>query len=1059
MPEERRIVTILFADVVGSTALGESRDAEDVRALMGRYYKVAQEIVQNHGGTVDKFMGDAVLAIFGLPVAHGDDAQRALSAALALREAVRNDNTLGSQFAVRLGVNTGEVVADSSASDFLISGDAVNVAARLQQTADPWDIVCGERTVRAAGAVFKFGPAQAQEARGKSQPVAVRRLVGRAAGLAPPHTALIGRDADLTQLELVAQRAFQEKRPFLVSVIAPAGVGKTRLVEEFLDRLPSSTPEATVAIAQCLPYGQRLTYGPLRAVLFRLIGLPEDAMAPDVRAAILAWLKQNGVDSPERTAELLAATVGAGDTETTDRSALLSAWRTTFETAARRSPLVLVFEDLHWSSDSLLDLFEFVMQPRADSPLVMIALTRPELLDRRPGWGGGKRNYVALSLEPLRDHDIRQLVEQLTESKASDLAEKVIQRADGNPFFAGELVRSYLERSTAQEALPDTVQATVLARLDLLPPPERRVMQLGTIFGRTFRAAGVLALDPGLGDVIGVIDQLVGKDLIRPADGDRFTFRHILIREVAYQTLTRADRARHHAAAAAWIEARAGGQEDALAELIAYHYREAAMFGPASTGETHRKAVEWLGRAAAVASGAAASFEASRHLRSAIELAEQVDLPDLYERLGDIAEHGESSAQAYRTALRLCREQGRPAEQELRVLAGLLMVEMRAQGGVASRMSEAEMRQLRADAAALAATVKNRHTLARYLAADAFYPFWRFVDAPAEVVAEGEQMGRRALELAEALDDSNLQSMALDALAGCAMVRQDWTAGRELTRRRLTLADRLNLVETVDAHCVIAWASAILGDLGEADRVSAATLALLQPGQVPAWALHAVAWRIYTLNLLGRWDEAIAMGYRAHELWIETGRSAAGFALRGFMSALDIARAREDWPRVDLHQGILRTITDAFPPDREKSVRAYIGPDFAALEETVLREILQNARERIERVLNLFLDHGRVPDRGLLDPILRLAVSHSYAPLEAQARRGLGLATHDPQELARALAIFERIGAIPYAARVRCERALITGDGAEKTAGLRTLEALGDQAQLRRFERVHTAAD
>jgi predicted ATPase len=365
-------------------------------------------------------------------------------------------------------------------------------------------------------------------------------------------------------------------------------------------------------------------------------------MAPDVRAAILAWLKQNGVESPERTTELLAATVGAGDTETTDRSALLSAWRTTFETAARRSPLVLVFEDLHWSSDSLLDLFEFVMQPRADSPLVMIALTRPELLDRRPGWGGGKRNYVALSLEPLRDDDIRQLVEQLTESKASDLAEKVIQRADGNPFFAGELVRSYLERSP-QEALPDTVQATVLARLDLLSPAERRVMQLGTIFGRTFRTTGVLALDPGLNDVTGVTDQLVAKDLIRPAEADRFTFRHILIREVAYQTLTRADRARLHAAAAEWTEARAGGQEDALAELIAYHYREAAMLGPASSAETRRKAVEWLTRAAAVASAAAALSEASRHLRSAIELAEQADLPELYERLGDVAPLGESS--------------------------------------------------------------------------------------------------------------------------------------------------------------------------------------------------------------------------------------------------------------------------------------------------------------------------------------------------------------------------------------------------------------------------------
>jgi hypothetical protein len=698
------------------------------------------------------------------------------------------------------------------------------------------------------------------------------------------------------------------------------------------------------------------------------------------------------------------------------------------------------------------------MQPRADSPLVMIALTRPELLDRRPGWGGGKRNYVALSLEPLRDDDIRQLVEQLTESKASDLAEKVIQRADGNPFFAGELVRSYLERSP-QEALPDTVQATVLARLDLLSPAERRVMQLGTIFGRTFRTTGVLALDPGLNDVTGVTDQLVAKDLIRPAEADRFTFRHILIREVAYQTLTRADRARLHAAAAEWTEGRAGGQEDALAELIAYHYREAAMFGPASSADTRRKAVEWLTRAAAVASAAAALSEASRHLRSAIELAEQSDLPELYERLGDVAPLGESSAEAYRTALRLCREQRRPAEQELRVLAGLLQVQTRSQGSVASRMSEEEMQQLRADGAMLASTVTDRRTLARFFAADAFYPFWRFAVATAEEIAAGEESGRRALELAEAIGDWNLQSTALDALGSSAMVREDWPASREFGRRRLTFADRLNLIETVDAYSVIAWSSAVLGDLGEADRVSAATLALLQPGQVPAWALHVVAWRIYTLTLLGRWDEAVAMGHRAEELWIETGRSATGYAQRGFIAALDIARAREDWARVADYQGILRTITDAFRPDREKSVRAYIAPDLDALDAEVLHDLANNPRERIERVLNLFLDQGQVPDRGVLDPILKIAVGHGYLPLEAQARRGLGLAARDPQELARALAIFERIGAVPYAARVRCERAVLTRDGAEKAAGLRTLEALGDQAQLRRFEGVQSAAD
>ncbi|HYM50695.1 MAG TPA: adenylate/guanylate cyclase domain-containing protein [Candidatus Limnocylindrales bacterium] len=1053
MPEERRIVSVLFADVVGSTAMGDERDPEDVRTLMSRFYRVAQEIIQHHGGTVDKFMGDAVLAIFGLPVAHGDDAQRALSAAIELREAVQADGTLGGQFAIRIGVNTGEVVADSAATDFLVSGDTVNVAARLQQAADPWDIVCGERTVRAVGTAFSFGPVQRQEARGKSQPLVVRRVMGHGIRTPRLQTALIGRDADLAQLELVARRAFQEARPFLVSLIAPAGVGKTRLVEEFLRRLPAIEPAATVAIAQCLPYGQRLTYWPLRALLYRLTGISEDATAPEVRASIRAWLEAAGVDAPERTAELLGATIGSGETETTDRSAVLVAWRTAFEAAARRSPLVLVFEDLHWSSESLLDLFEFVMQPRGDSRLLMIALTRPELLDRRPSWGGGKRNYIALSLEPLPDQAIGQLVEQLAETRVPDLVERIVKRADGNPFFAGELVRSYLERS-GSEALPDTVQATILARLDLLPGAERRLMQVGSIFGRSFRAAGVRALDPDLDQVDRLTDALVARDLIRPAEGDRFVYRHILIREVANQTLTRAERARLHAVAAAWMAGRAAGQEDALAELIAFHYREAAVLNPASAGELRGKAVEWLTRAAAVASAAAASFEASRHLRAAIELADKHDLPDLYERLGDLTEVGELTTEAYRTALRLCREQGRSAEQELRVVAGLLEVQMRWQGSVASRVSEAEMSQLLADGAALAATVEDGRILTRYLAASAFYPFWRFSAATPEEIAVGEERARQALAMAQALGDWNLQSAALDALGGCAQIRQDWSAGREYARRRLALADRLNMNEVIDVHSVIAWAATLLGDLGEADAITAAALALLQPGQVPAWALHAVVWRVYALNLLGRWDEALRMGQRAQELWVETGRAAAGFALRGFVAALDIARSREDVARIDLYTGIVREITDAFPPDREVSMRAYIGPDLDALEAAVLRQLQANARERIERVLNLFLDRDRIPDRSLLEPILELAVTHGYAPLEAQARRGLGLAAHDPNQLGRALTIFERIGAVPYAARVRCEQGRLLGDRQAVDAGLHVLEELGDLGQLARFERV-----
>ncbi|MGH2453979.1 MAG: ATP-binding protein, partial [bacterium] len=671
MAEERRLVTVLFADVAGSTALGEQRDPEDVRALLARFYAIAKEVIGAHGGTLEKFIGDAIMAVFGMPQAHGDDAERALAAALELRDRVQADTLLDAQLPIRLGVDTGEVVAarDTAAGDFLITGDAVNAAARLQQAAEPWTILCGERTARAAVRRFSFGPPSAVPAKGKRQPVGTRLVLGRMAAAVPLRVPLIGRDADLAQLELTAHRAFGERRPFLVSLIAPAGIGKSRLLEEFLDRLPATAGEATVAIAQCLPYGQRLTYWPLRMVLYRLAGVAEDANAAVTRERIFLWLENAGVESSRRTGELLAATIGLGETEAVDRAALFAAWRTAIEAASRQSPLVVVFEDLHWSSDSLLDLAEFVMQPRGDAPLLMIALARPELLDRRPSWGGGRRNYISLSLEPLADDAVAALVEHMIGGSSPEIVERVVTRAEGNPFYAGEIVRSVIDRvtsladvSTVEQALatmPDTVHATILARLDLLPPQERRLLQVGAVFGRAFRAAGAAALEPDLlPDTEKAAEGLVVKDLIRPSDTDRFAFRHILIQEVAYHTLPRAERARLHAAAGTWLENRAAGQEEALAEIIAYHYREATSISPrleGSTGqaELRRKAAGWLTRAADVATAAAALGEAARHLQRAIELADSRDLPDLYERLGFV-QAGDAAAEAYLTALRLC---------------------------------------------------------------------------------------------------------------------------------------------------------------------------------------------------------------------------------------------------------------------------------------------------------------------------------------------------------------------------------------------------------------------
>ena len=1065
MAEERRLVTILFSDVAGSTALGEELDPEDLRALLGRYYGIAKEVVAEHGGTLEKFIGDAVMAVFGLPTAHGDDAVRAIAAAEQLRDRVRAEPRLGDQLPIRIGLNTGEVVAtrDASSGDFLITGDAVNTAARLQQLADPWAIVCGERTASAAAGHFAFGPAVEVTAKGKRAPLRALPLIGRSAPRARVQMPLFGRVGDLAQLELAASRVLEDKRPFLVSVIAPAGTGKSRLLEEFLDRLETRAPEAQVAIAQCLPYGQRLTYWPLRAVLYRLIGAREDASPAAVREAIAGWLAANGVPDPERVGPLLAATVGVGEQDVVDRAALFAAWRSTIEAAARSRPLVVVFEDLHWSSDSLLDLVEFVMQPRATAPVLMIALTRPELLDRRTSWGGGKRNHLALSLEPLADGAVAQLVEHLLESRQPDVVERIVARAEGNPFYAGELVRAFIERGGSIDALPDTVQATVLARLDGLPEDERRLIQIGAVFGRSFRANGVEAIEPALaGNAESTCGSLIDKDLIRPSGADSYVFRHILIREVAYQTLPRAARARLHAGAARWIEASAEGREDAVAELIALHYREAATLASAAneidpdTMEIRRNAVRWLTRAADAALSSAANVEASRQLRAAIDLAEPAEIAALYERLGDAyADPGQSIA-GYRAALELTSDAD--PDRALRLVGGILQVLTRSQGGVADRPSEAELDALRNRGAVLLDVATDPRAKARFHAAEGFHAFWAGqsrIATDAEIAAS-ERHAAQALELARGLGDISLQSTALDGLGAAAMGRGDWAGSREIGRTRLDLGDGLELAEKMDTYSVIAWSSVSLGDLDEAVRASREGLALVQPGQVPAWALHLVAWRTYALALRGDWDEVLASGERARQLWIETGEIAAGYANRGFMAARNVALARRDEGAAERLSAVMESIFGHFVAVSPMAP-LYLGvvrlqPDtpanlvrFAATGEARFPELLELA-------VSLAVDRDWPLPLEALDQTRAWLASRRLGHVDIALDRALAVTRRDPDQLRQVLAAAEAMHARPLIGRLHCELGRLTGSDAETDAGLRILRELGDQLQVAKFE-------
>jgi class 3 adenylate cyclase len=1061
MAEERRLVTVLFADVVGSTSLGETMDPEDLRRLLGRFLHVASDVVAEHGGTLEKFIGDAAMAIFGLPQAHDDDARRALDAAMALRDRVREDPTLGERLPIRIGLNTGEVVAsrDRERSDFIVTGDPVNVAARLQQAAESWQILASARTASADAGGHEFGPPIDLDLKGKAAAVQARELKGVSTAVTP-RAPLVGRQADLTQLEFVAQRAFSERRPYMVSLIAPAGTGKSRLVEEFLDNLQRGT-DAQIAVAQCLPYGQRLTYWPLRALLESIVGFSADSAPEVTRHAIREWLSAAGAERPTESSEVLAATIGASDADVQDRSALFQAWREVVELAAARRPLLLLIEDLHWSSDSLLDLIEFILQPRGDSPILMLALARPELLERRPTWGGGRRNHFSIALEPLDEASIGELVRGLLEGAAPELVPLVARRSEGNPFYAGEIVRSLLERGVdlkdpttvadAAARLPDTVQATVLARLDSLDSAARRVVQLGAVFGRSFSTAGIASVEGEEHDHAQAIEELVDRELLRHSGRGELTFRHIIIRDVAYGTLTRGERALLHAAAGRWIESAAADREDELAELVAFHYREAAMLS-SSVGEEDQAlretAVRWLRRAAEVAAGARGVSEATGHLRAAIELAGGEEQARLWARLGQLHGSGDIAVQAFAHARELGQERGLPSDFLLECLGRQLMVMWRFTASVARQPSEAEIDSLVEIGLGWMTTAGPR-ARATFQIAMGFKSFWLRQVAERTVTDEDVERARAfvtdGLRVAEEIDDPELMSAGLDALAG---IRQsdDWPGAVELSRRRIGFADRLSIEERLDALQVLAWASSQLGELDDAAAAADASTALLQPGQNMVFVLASTSWSAYVGALKGDWQRCVGSVDDLRLRWLDAGHPAASYALQGVLSGIDWARIRGADTSLDRWREVADAIIGSYPVAHPVAALApLVALDLEQIADVVRRHDRYPDRAHyVEHALALCADRGHAVDQVVLADVLERAARVGLRVMGAQAMRVRGLSGRDPQALRTALEAFEAMGAGRYAARCRLELGLLTGEAPLVEAGRREMQSLGE---------------
>ncbi|MGN6429599.1 MAG: AAA family ATPase [Gaiellaceae bacterium] len=573
--ELRKTVTVLFCDVTGSTELGEQLDPESLRRVMARYFEVAKEVVERHGGTVEKFIGDAVMAVFGVPAVHEDDALRAVRAATDLRDALGPLNqelaeSYGTRLDLRTGVNTGEVVTGTE--ERLATGDAVNVAARLEQAAQPGEILLGDETFRLVKDSVEVEPVAPLELKGKGGPVPAYRLLSVGTGdVATRETvAMVGRERQRQLLEDAFANVVGEHACHLFTVLGTAGVGKSRLVAEFLESLDG----ATVIGGRCLSYGEGISYWPVTAAVKELLG-----PVPDERLA------QLGFD--EAAARALDPILG--------REALASspeeiAWavRKLFEAAAAASPLVVVFDDLHWGEPVFLDLVENVADLSRDAPILLLCMARPELLDRRSAWGGGKLNATNVLLEPLSTDETGELIERLLSGQRIDeaLRGRILDAAGGNPLFVGEMLAMLSELGdgggSRNVAVPPTIQALLASRLDQLEDAERRVLERGAVEGRVFHRSAVVALSPEEGQVDGRLMTLVRKDLVRPeqsmlAGDDAYRFRHLLIRDAAYEALPKATRAELHERFADWLEQNAPSLVE-LDEIVGYHLEQAYAY-------------------------------------------------------------------------------------------------------------------------------------------------------------------------------------------------------------------------------------------------------------------------------------------------------------------------------------------------------------------------------------------------------------------------------------------------------------------------------------------------
>ena len=782
--EERKVVSVLFADLVGFTSASDRADPEDVLATLRPYHALLRSEIERYGGTVEKFIGDAVMAVFGAPVAHEDDAERAVRAGLRIVEALieLNAEHPGPDLAVRVAVNTGEAIVTLGArpeqGEGMVAGDVVNTASRLQQVAPVGGVVVGEGTWRATHQMIDYEPMDTVEVKGKAEPIPVWRAVQAKSRFIVevdrPANPFIGRQSELELLRQGFRRMIREESVQLVTVTGEPGVGKSRLIGEFFAWADAEPELFFWRHGRCLPYGDGVTFWALGEIIKAQAGILDNDPPEEADAKLVAAVELVVEDVADRDwiAGHLAALVGSrpGSQASADRAETFSAWRAFLEAMAAYRPLILVIEDLHWADDAMIEFVEHLADWATGVPMLILCTARPELYERRPGWGGGKRNSTTVALSPLQADEIAALVSSMLEETLlpAETQAALLERAGGNPLYAEEFVRMLTDQGILQRQgrawqivtdgdipVPDTVQALIAARMDTLPPERKSLLHDAAVIGRVFWP-GALAVMGGAdsADVVTGLHDLLRKELVRPVrrssmqGEDEFTFWHILVRDVAYAQIPRAQRAERHRKAAGWIERAAGERVGDHADILAHHYLQALELGGLGDDEDAVRA------------------SASRYLYLAGERANQLDKA--------------RAEQLFRRALELV-PRGSLDEAETRIGLGLALLSIgRDAAETASEFEAAEALFTKHGQVTRAAFAKTMLAL---------------------VIRLQNQMDRVRVLLAEARETLEAQPAGPElvrvysALGGDAMLRSRYDESMTYAEQAIDLAERLGRPE------------------------------------------------------------------------------------------------------------------------------------------------------------------------------------------------------------------------------------------------------------------------